>query len=317
MWPCWSFTVSHHTFRASAQKSLVSRDFVKISVSAPVASISTPNGVHFVPAGGSWSHAAGVFPSESVRLFPPPRVVPLVDLRLGVDGDLQGLGVVAVLPAGGLDVGEDGVGVLGLLQRLGLLDPLEPVAHPVEDVAHGALLGQAVIAVALLPLQRLQDLLGGQVGVAPGGLQLGVGVGVRLDHGADVGGQSGVLDLARDGALGGEVLDAAQAGAGLVQARLDGVAAPAEAALSGPGAAATEGVSDLGLEQAALVPLESVGRRANQIFVLRGWIVHLVQSQSRSCAINACTLTWSYETTSLRPLPVRSGNPQAPPWPPL
>src|SRR3954449_13417854 len=273
MWPCRSLTDSHHTFKASAQKSLVSRDFVKINVSAPVASISTPNGVHFVPAGGSWSHAPGVFPSESVRLFPPPRVVPLVDLRLGVDGDLQRLGVGAIFPAGGAHVGEDGVGVLGLLQRLGLLDPLEPIAHPVEDVAHGALLGQAVIAVALLPLQRLQDLPGGQVGVAPGGLQLRVGVGVRLDHGADVGGQSGVLDLARDGALGGEVLDAAQAGAGLVQSRLDGVAAPAEATLGGAGAAATEGVGDFGLEQAALVPLEAVGRRANQVVVLLAGMV--------------------------------------------
>ena len=125
MWPCRSLTDSHHTFKASAQKSLVSRDWVKINVSAPVASINTPNGVHFVPAGGSWSHASGVFPSESVRLFPPPRVVPLVDLRLGVDGDLQGFGVVAILLAGGTHVGEDGVGVLGLLQRLGLLNPLD------------------------------------------------------------------------------------------------------------------------------------------------------------------------------------------------
>src|SRR3954467_2729160 len=90
MWPCRSFTDCHHTFKASAQKSLVSRDRVKINVSAPVASINTPNGVHFVSAGGSWSHAPGVFPSESVRLFPPTRVVPLVDFRLGVDGDLQG-----------------------------------------------------------------------------------------------------------------------------------------------------------------------------------------------------------------------------------
>src|SRR3954464_12391061 len=122
MWPCRSLPDSHHTFKASAQKSLVSRDRVKINVSAPVASINTPKGVHFVPAGGSWSHAAGVLPSESVRLFPPPRVVPLVDLRLGVDGDLQRLGVGAGLPAGGAHVGEDGVGLLGLLQRLGLLD---------------------------------------------------------------------------------------------------------------------------------------------------------------------------------------------------
>src|SRR4051812_50079494 len=112
MWPCRSFTVSHHALRASAQKSLVSRDRVKITVSAPVASISTPNGVHFVPAGGSWSHAAGVFPSESVRLFPPPRVVPLAHLRLGVDGDLQRLGGVAVLPAGGPYGGGDGGGGL-------------------------------------------------------------------------------------------------------------------------------------------------------------------------------------------------------------
>src|SRR5215471_4387895 len=114
MWPSRSLTDNHHTFKASTQKSLVSRDWVKIKVSAPVASINTPNGVHFVPAGGSWSHAAGVFPWESVRLFPPPRVVPVVDLRLGVDGDLQGFGVVTVLLAGGPPVGEGGGGVLGL-----------------------------------------------------------------------------------------------------------------------------------------------------------------------------------------------------------
>src|SRR3954465_13564477 len=124
MWPCRSFTDRHHTFKASAQKSLVSRDRVKTNVNAPVASISTPNGVHFVPAGGSWSHAAGVLPSESAPVFPPPRVVPLVDLRLGVDGDLPGLGGVAILAAGDLNVGEDGVGVLGPPQQLGLLDPL-------------------------------------------------------------------------------------------------------------------------------------------------------------------------------------------------
>src|SRR3954464_16046844 len=240
MWPCRSLPDSHHTPKASAQEALVSRDRVKINVSAPVASINTPNGVHFVSAGGSWSHAAGVFPSEAVRLFPPPRVVPLVDLRLGGDRDLQGLGVVAGLLAGGVHVGEDGVGLLGLLQRLGLLDPLDPVAQPVEDVAHGALLGQPVIAVTLPALQRLQDLPGGQVGVTPGRLQLRVGLSMRLDHGTDVGGQLRVFDLARYGALGGEVLDTAEAGAGLVQPLLHAATAPAEAALGGAGAAATE-----------------------------------------------------------------------------
>src|SRR5262245_34405714 len=108
MGPCSSLTDSHHTFKASTQKSLVSQLDVKISVKAPVASSSTPNGVHFVLAGGSWSHALAVCPCESVRHFSPPRVVPFVDLRLGVDGEFQGLGVVAVLLAGGVDVGEDG-----------------------------------------------------------------------------------------------------------------------------------------------------------------------------------------------------------------
>src|SRR4051794_41952678 len=98
MWPCRSFTDRHHTSKASAQKSLVSRDRVKINVSAPVASIKTPNGAHFVSAGGAWSHAPGAFPSEPVRLFPPPPVGPLVDLCLGRGGDLRGFGVGAGLP---------------------------------------------------------------------------------------------------------------------------------------------------------------------------------------------------------------------------
>jgi hypothetical protein len=45
MWPCRSLTDSHHTFKASAQKSLVSRDWVKINVSAPVASAPWRNWV--------------------------------------------------------------------------------------------------------------------------------------------------------------------------------------------------------------------------------------------------------------------------------
>ena len=69
-------------------------------------------------------------------------------------------------------------------------------------------------------------------------------------------------------ASGGEVLDAADAGAGLVQAGGDGVAAPAEAALGGAGAAAAQGVGDLGLEEAALVALEAAGRRTDQALVL-------------------------------------------------
>src|SRR6516164_4993447 len=256
MWPCWSLTDSHHIFKASTQKSLVSRLDVKINVSAPVASSNTPNGVHFVLAGGSWSHALGVSAWESVLHFSPPRVVSLVDLRLGVDRDFQGLGVVALLLAGGVDVGEDGVRVFGLLQWFGLLNALEAIAQAVEDVAHGALLGQPVVAVTLLALQRLQDLLGGQVGVASGGLQFRVGLGVRFDDGADVGCQLQVYLFAGQGAFGGEVVDTAQAGRGLVQTRLNAVTAPAEAAFGGAGAAATKGVGNLSLEQAALMAFE-------------------------------------------------------------
>src|SRR3982751_3753140 len=115
-----SLTDSPQSFKPSTQKSLVSRDEVKISVKAPVASTRMPSGVHFRFAGGSWSHALAVCPCESVLPFSPPRVVPLVHLRLGVDGDLQGFRIVLILLTGGSHVGEDGVGVLGLLQRFGL-----------------------------------------------------------------------------------------------------------------------------------------------------------------------------------------------------
>src|SRR5262249_19291418 len=145
-----------------------------------------------------------------------------------------------------------------------------------------AFLGQPVLVVTLPPLERLQDLPGGQVGVAPGGLQLRVGLSVRLDHGADVGGQLRVFDFARDGALGGEVLDATYAGVGLVEALLDAGTAPAEAALGGAGAATTQGVGDLGLEQAALVPPEPLGGRANQAVVLRAGMVHPGYPSTRS-----------------------------------
>jgi hypothetical protein len=52
-WLWLSLTESHHNFKASAQKSLVSRLDVKINVKAPVASIRMPKGVHFRSGGGS------------------------------------------------------------------------------------------------------------------------------------------------------------------------------------------------------------------------------------------------------------------------
>src|SRR3712207_6156039 len=101
----------HHACKASTQKSLLS-PAPKTSVKAPVKSTSTPNGVTFCLAGGSWSQPFSSRPSLPARVFPPSRVVPDRYLGLRVDGDLQGLGVVPDLLADPLDVGEDGVGLL-------------------------------------------------------------------------------------------------------------------------------------------------------------------------------------------------------------
>src|SRR5262249_4327058 len=262
--PIPSLTDRHHSFKASAQKSLVWRS-PKISVRAPLASTRMPNGGHFLLAGGSCSSPLGVWPSESVRPFSPPTVVPLVHLGLGVHGDLQRLRVVPVRLAAGGHVGEDGVGLLGLLQRLGLLEAFEAGAHSGWHVAQGAVAGQAGGGVTLVVHKRLAEFPGGQVGVTAGGPPFGVRQGVWLDEGADVRGELGVLDLAGRLAAGGEVLGAAEPGAGLVLAAGDGLSAPAEAALGGAGAAATQRVGDLGLEEAALVTLEAARRRADQL----------------------------------------------------
>src|SRR5262245_19117439 len=98
-------------------------------------------------------------------------------------------------------------------------------------------------------------------------LSLGVGLGVRLDEGADVGGELGVFDLGAGRGAGGEVLDAADAGSGLVLAGGDGVAVEAEASFGRAGTAVAHSVGDLGLEEAALVALEAARRRADQLLI--------------------------------------------------
>src|SRR6266699_7138728 len=135
MCPYSSLTCVHHNFRPSTQESLVS-DVPKIRVSAAVASTRMPSGVHLRYAGGSWSQAFGASPSESVRVFSPPSVIALVHLRFGVHGNLQRFRVVLGLLPHRRHVGEDGVGLLGLLQGHGFLNPLEPIVHAVEDVPH-------------------------------------------------------------------------------------------------------------------------------------------------------------------------------------
>src|SRR5947209_13156182 len=132
----------HQAIRASTQKSLLPPE-PKTNVNAPVNNTSTPKGVTFSLAGGSWSQPFSAWPSLPVRVFPPACVAPHRHLRLRIDGDLQCLGVVPNLPADRLDIGEDGVGLLRLLQGLALADALEPVVHAVEDVTQGPHAGQS------------------------------------------------------------------------------------------------------------------------------------------------------------------------------
>src|SRR3954451_23512078 len=109
----------HHSCKASTQKSLLSPE-PKTNVKAPVSNTSTPKGVSFSLAGGSWSQPCSTFPSPSVRLFSPPHVIPYGHLGLGVDRNLQCLRVIPHLLAHGLHMGEDGVRLLRLAQRLAL-----------------------------------------------------------------------------------------------------------------------------------------------------------------------------------------------------
>ena len=162
-----------------------------------------------------------------------------------------------------MDIREDRVGLLGLLQRLALLNPLEAVVHPIQDVPHRPLAGQVLIGIAAR-LQGDAHLGGREVGVAACRLQFGIGVGMRLDDRADVGGESGVLLLAALAALGGEVLPAAHPGAQLVEPLLDRIASPAEASFGQARATAAELGGDLGLEESALVSGEASGAGADQ-----------------------------------------------------
>src|SRR4051812_14471513 len=85
-----------------------------------------------------------------------------------------------------------------------------------------------------------------------------------LADGADVGGQSRVLVLDPSLAPGDEVFQAAEAGAALVQALLDGLTPPAEASLGQSGVAVAQLDGDLGLEGAASEAGQSPGSGADQ-----------------------------------------------------
>src|SRR3954449_7675110 len=129
MCPRSALTRPHHIRNASTQASLVSRE-PKINVNAPLATIRMPKGTNFSFAGGSWSHPLATSPSASVRVFPPADVVAQGHLRLGIHRDLQRTGLPSGLFPHRLDIGEDRVGLVGLLQRLALLEPPWPRCYP-------------------------------------------------------------------------------------------------------------------------------------------------------------------------------------------
>src|SRR5215207_1273702 len=85
----------------------------------------------------------------------------------------------------------------------------------------------------------------------------------------------GVFLFAGEGAFGGEVLGAADAGFGLVLSGGDGLAAPAEAGLGGARASAAQRAGDLGLEEAAFVALEAARGLSDQALVLLGRSGHV------------------------------------------
>ena len=104
------------------------------------------------------------------------------------------------------------------------------------------------------------DGLGGDPGVGEGGLELGIGLGVRIDQAANVVLQRGVEFLGRLPPPRLERLDAADAGAKFIQAGVDGVTPPTEGSLGEAGGTAAVHVRHLGLEPPPLVPGEQ-GRR--------------------------------------------------------
>jgi hypothetical protein len=160
-------------------------------------------------------------------------------------------------------VGEDRVGLLGLLQRFAFLDPLQTIVQAIEDVPQGAFAGQLRVGIALVD-QGLPHFGGREVGVQARRLQSRVGVRMRFDDRAEIGRQLRVLLFAALPASRREVLPATHPVVEFVESLLDGVASPTEASFGQAGAAAAELVGHLGLEQSALVSCETSGARLDQ-----------------------------------------------------
>jgi hypothetical protein len=146
--------------------------------------------------------------------------------------------------------------------RPGLPHPAKFVAEAVENVADG-LAGGDYAAQFGDGQQCLADGLRGDAGVGEGGLELGVGLGVRLDQSADVFLQSRMQLLGGRAPAGRKVVEAADAGAEFVQTGVDGIASPAESGLGQPGGSAAVPMCHLGLKPSSLGPGKQRRRQQN------------------------------------------------------
>ena len=86
-----------------------------------------------------------------------------------------------------MDILENRIRVCRLLQRLPLLNALEPIVHPIENVAKRAFARELVFLIASLD-ECLAYFGGRQIGVLPLGLQLRVRMSVRFHNQSNIDG---------------------------------------------------------------------------------------------------------------------------------
>jgi hypothetical protein len=123
-------------------------------------------------------------------------------------------------------------------------------------------------------VQRLQDLLRREIAVASRRLQLGIGVGVRLDDASEVGGELGVVFFESRPSASGKVLDASDAAAAFVLAEGDVGSSPSESSFRSSRTSAAETVGDFGLETSAVMAGERLGREPEEIIGSVDGVVH-------------------------------------------
>ena len=123
-------------------------------------------------------------------------------------------------------------------------------------------------------LQLLTHFPRGEIAVATRRFQLGIGVGVRLDYGSDVGGELGVVVFESRSSASGEVFDASDPGAAFVLAERDVGSSPSESSFGSSRATIAESIRDLGLEASSLMSGECVGGESEEIVGSVCGVVH-------------------------------------------